>query len=180
MPSCHREPERCREQAGPADWGTAGERGAEEALDIEAVTVREAGGAGVSGVETKAQPQAAAAWSQATEAPTVPAATAPENPSARRPATSSRAAAVPELLRHSEDDATLQESQNSTDSRVESVHGGSAEPSDEVIDAEIVDARGAVPEPAAAAEHQAGLQAGGQEVLSLHASETSATRSQSI
>ena len=146
----------------------------EEALDIEAVTVREAGGAGVSGAETKAQPQAAAAWTQATEAPAVPAATAPENPSARRPAAGSRAAAVPELVRHREDDATLQEPQNSTDSCVESAHGGSAEPSDEVIDAEIVDARGAVPEPAAAAEHQAG----GQEVLSLHASDTSATVTQ--
>ena len=146
----------------------------EEALDIEAVTVREAGGAGVSGAETKAQPQAAAAWTQATEAPAVPAATAPENPSARRPAAGSRAAAVPELVRHREDDATLQEPQNSADSRVESAHGGSAEPSDEVIDAEIIDARGAVPEPAAAAEHQAG----GQEVLSLHASDTSATVTQ--
>jgi hypothetical protein len=147
----------------------------EEALDIEAVTVRETGGAGIAGAEIQAPPQAAAAWSPAAEDPVGAAATAPEKPAVRRPAASSRAAAVPELLRHREDDATLQESQNSADSRVESAHGGSAEPSDEGIDAEIVDASRAVPEPAAAAEHQAGQQAGGQELLSLHASETSAT-----
>jgi hypothetical protein len=146
----------------------------EEALDIEAVTVREAGGAGVSGIETKAQPQAAAAWTQATEAPGVPAATAPEHPSARRPAAGSRAAAVPELLRHREGKTTPQQAQNNADGRIESPHGGGAEPKAEVIDAVLVDASAALPEPAAAAEHQAAQ----LEALSVQASEASAAVTQ--
>jgi RecT family len=146
----------------------------EEALDIEAVTVREAVGASVSGAETKAQPQAAAAWSPAGEEPAGPAATAPTKPAARRPAASSRAAAVPELLRHREDSTAPQQAQNNADGRVESSHGGAAEPNAEVIDAVLVDASAALPEPPAAAEHQAAQ----LEALSVQASEASAAVTQ--
>ncbi len=140
----------------------------EEALDIEAVTVREAGGAGFNGAEIQAQPQAPAAWSQAAEEPVGPAAPALEKSTARRPAASSRAAVVPELLRHREDRAAPQEAQNSATESVESRIGQSAEPGEEVIDAEIVDASRAESEPATSA----GQQAAQQEALSLQANET--------
>jgi len=146
----------------------------EEALDIEAVTVREAGGAAVSGAEIQAPLQAATAWNQAAEEPAGSAATAPENSSARRPAASSRNAAVPELLRHREDMRTPQQAQNNADGRIESPHGGGAEPKAEVIDAVLVDASAALAEPAAAAEHQAAQ----LEALSVQASEASAAVTQ--
>jgi hypothetical protein len=150
----------------------------EEALDIEAVTVRETGGANVSGAEIQAPPQAAKAWSQASEEPAGPAAAASEKPAVRRPAASSRAAAVPEPLRHREDKTTPQQAQNNADRRIESPHGGGAEPKAEVIDAVLVDASAALPEPAAAAEHQAGRQDGQLEALSVQASEASAAVTQ--
>ncbi len=150
----------------------------EEALDIEAVTVREAGGAGNSGAEIQAQPQAAAAWSPAAEEPAGPAATAPAKPATRRPAASSRTAAVPELLRHREDKTAPQQAQNNADGRIESPHGGGAEPKAEVIDAVLVDASAALTEPAAAAEHQAGRQDGQLEALSVQPSEASAAVTQ--
>jgi hypothetical protein len=143
----------------------------EEALDIEAVTVREAGGASITGAEIQAQPQAA-------EEPAGPAATAPEKPTARRTAAGSRAAAVPNLLRHREDKMIPPETQNNATGRIESSHGGNAEADQEVIDAEIVDTSGAAPEPATPAEHQGEQQAGQQEVLSLQASETPAAGTQ--
>ena len=150
----------------------------EEALDIEAVTVREAGGASITGAEIQAPPQAAVTWSQAAEEPAGPAATAPEKPTARRTAASPRAAAVPNLLRHREDKMIPPETQNSAAGRVESSHGGSAETDQEVIDAEIVDATRAAPKPATPAEHQGEQQAGQQEALSLQASETPAAANQ--
>jgi len=154
----------------------------EEALDIEAVTVREAGGASITGAEIQAPPQAAVTWGQAAEEPAGPAATAPEKPTARRTAAGSRAAAVPNLLRHREDKMNPPETQNSATGRVEPSHGGSAEADQEVIDAEIVDTSGAAPEPATPAEHQGeqqtGQQARQQEVLSLQASETPAAGTQ--
>jgi hypothetical protein len=143
----------------------------EEALDIEAVTVREAGRASITGTEIQAPPQAA-------EEPAGPAATAPEKPTARRTAASPRAAAVPNLLRHREDKMIPPETQNSATGRIESSHGGSAEADQEVIDAEIVDTSGAAPEPATPAEHQGEQQAGQQEALSLQASETPAAANQ--
>lgn len=146
----------------------------EEALDIEAVTVREADGAGVSGTEIQAPPQAVTAWSQAAEESAGANATAPEKPGVQRPAASSRAAAVPELLRHREDKATLQDAQNRADGCIESSHGGSAQAPQEVIDAEIVDASRAVSEPAAAA----GKKTEQQEALSLLASEATAALTQ--
>ena len=146
----------------------------EEALDIEAVTVREAGGAGVSGTEIQAPPQAVTAWSQAAEESAGANATAPEKPGVQRPAASSRAAAVPELLRHREDEVTLQDAQNRADGCIESSHGGSAQAPQEVIDAEIVDASRAVSEPAAAA----GKKTEQQEALSLLASEATAALTQ--
>ncbi|MEI7667315.1 MAG: hypothetical protein WCI65_14820 [Synechococcaceae cyanobacterium ELA263] len=145
----------------------------EEALDIEAVTVREAGGAGISGAGMQAPPPATA-WSQAAEEPAEATAQVPEKTTARRPAAGSRAAAVPELLRHREDKATTKEAQNSADGRIELPHGGGAEPKAEVIDAVLVDASAALPEPAAAADQQAGQ----QEPLSLQASEASAAVTQ--
>lgn len=150
----------------------------EEALDIEAVTVREAGGAGVSGAEIQAPPQAVAAWSQAAEESAGANATAPEKPGVQRPAASSRAAAVSELLRHREDEVTPQEAQNMADGRIESSRGGSAEAPQEVIEAVIVDTSGAVSEPAAAAGKQTGQQTEQQEALSLQASEASASFTQ--
>ena len=150
----------------------------EEALDIEAVTVREAGGASITGAEIQAPPQAAVTWSQAAEEPAGPAATAPEKPTARRTAASPRAAAVPNLLRHREDKMIPPETQNSATGRVESSHGGSAEADQEVIEAEIVSASGAAPEPAHPAEHQGEQQTGQQEALSLQASETPAAANQ--
>ena len=143
----------------------------EEALDIEAVTVREAGGASITGTEIQAPPQAA-------EEPAGPAATAPEKPTARRTAAGSRAAAVPNLLRHREDKMIPPETQNSAAGRIEPSHGGSAEADQEVIDAEIVGTSGAAPEPATPAEHHGEQQAGQQEVLSLQASETPAAANQ--
>jgi hypothetical protein len=143
----------------------------EEALDIEAVTVREAGRASITGTEIQAQPQAA-------EEPAGPAATAPEKPTTRRTAAGSRAAAVPNLLRHREDKMIPPETQNSAAGRVEPSHGGNAETQQEVIDAEIVETSGAAPEPATPAEHQGEQQAGQQEVLSLQASETPAAGTQ--
>ena len=147
----------------------------EEALDIEAVTVREAGRASITGTEIQAQPQAA-------EEPAGPAATAPEKPTTRRTAAGSRAAAVPNLLRHREDKMIPPETQNSAAGRVEPSHGGNAETQQEVIDAEIVETSGAAPEPATPAEHhgeqQTGQQARQQEVLSLQASETPAAGTQ--
>ena len=150
----------------------------EEALDIEAVTVQEAGGASITGTEIQAPPQAAVTWSQAAEEPAGPAATAPEKPTARRTAAGSRAAAVPNLFRPREDKMIPPETQNSATGRVESSHGGSAEADQEVIEAEIVDTSGAAPEPATPAERQAEQQAGQQEVLSLQASETPAAVTQ--
>ena len=150
----------------------------EEALDIEAVTVREAGGASITGAEIQAPPQAAATWSQTDEEPAGPVATAPEKPTARRTAASPRAAAVPNLLRHREDKMIPPETQNSATGRIESSHGGNAEADQEVIDAEIVATTGAAPEPATPAEHQGEQQAGQQEVLSLQASETPAAANQ--
>ncbi|MCP9910683.1 hypothetical protein KBZ15_12340 [Cyanobium sp. BA20m-p-22] len=149
----------------------------EEALDIEAVTVREAGRASITGAEIQAPPQVAAAWSQAAEEP-AGTATAPEKPTARRTAASSRAAAVPNLLRHREDKMIPPETQNSATGRIESSHGGNAEADQEVIDAEIVGTSGAAPEPATPAEQQAGHQTRQQEVLSLQASETPAAGTQ--
>ena len=143
----------------------------EEALDIEAVTVREAGRASITGTEIQAPPQAA-------EEPAGPAATAPEKPTTRRTAASPRAAAVPNLLRHREDKMIPPETQNSAAGLVEPSHGGSAEADQEVIDAEIVSASRAAPEPATPAERQAEQQAGQQEVLSLQASETPAAATQ--
>lgn len=143
----------------------------EEALDIEAVTVREAGRASITGTEIQAQPQAA-------EEPAGPAATAPEKPTARRTAAGSRAAAVPNLLRHREDKMIPPETQNSAAGRIEPSHGGSAEADQEVIDAEIVGTSGAAPEPATPAEHHGEQQAGQQEVLSLQASENPAAANQ--
>ena len=143
----------------------------EEALDIEAVTVREAGRASITGTEIQAQPQAA-------EEPAGPAATAPEKPTARRTAAGSRAAAVPNLLRPREDKMIPPETQNSATGRIESSHGGNAEADQEVIDAEIVGTSGAAPEPATPAEHQGEQQAGQQEALSLQASETPAAATQ--
>ena len=143
----------------------------EEALDIEAVTVREAGGASITGAEIQAQ-------SQAAEEPAGPAATAPEKPTARLTAAGSRAAAVPNLLRHREDKMIPPETQNSATGRIESSHGGSAEADQEVIDAEIVGTSGAAPEPATPAEHQGEQQAGQQEALSLQASENPAAANQ--
>ena len=147
----------------------------EEALDIEAVTVREAGGASITGAEIQAQPQAA-------EEPAGPAATAPEKLTARRTAAGSRAAAVPNLLRPREDKIIPPETQNSATGRIEPSHGGNADTQQEVIDAEIVDTSGAAPEPATPAEHQGeqqtGQQAGQQEALSLQASETPAAANQ--
>ena len=147
----------------------------EEALDIEAVTVREAGGASITGTEIQAQ-------SQAAEEPAGPAATAPEKPTARRTAASPRTAAVPNLLRHREDKMIPPETQNSATGRIESSHGGSAEAQQEVIDAEIVATSGAAPESATPAEHQGeqqtGQQAGQQEALSLQASEAHAAANQ--
>ena len=147
----------------------------EEALDIEAVTVREAGRASITGTEIQAQPQVA-------EEPAGPAATAPEKPTARRTAAGSRAAAVPNLLRPREDKMIPPETQNSATGRIESSHGGSAETDQEVIDAEIVGTSGTAPEPATPAEHQgeqqAGQQAGQQEALSLQASENPAAANQ--
>ncbi len=150
----------------------------EEALDIEAVTVREAGGANIIGTEIQAPPQAAVTWSQAAEEPAGPAATAPEKPTTRRTAAGSRAAAVPNLLRHREDKMIPPETQKNAAGRIESSHGGSAETQQEVIDAEIVETSGAAPEPATPAEHQGEQQAGQQEVLSLQASETPAAGTQ--
>ena len=154
----------------------------EEALDIEAVTVREAGRASITGAEIQSAPQAAAIWGQAAEEPAGPAATAPEKPTARRTAASPRTAAVPNLLRHREDKMIPPETQNSATGRIESSHGGSAETDQEVIDAEIVGTSGTAPEPATPAEHQgeqqAGQQAGQQEALSLQASENPAAANQ--
>ena len=150
----------------------------EEALDIEAFTVREAGRDSITGTEIQAPPQAAATWGQAAEEPAGPAATAPEKPAARRTAASPRAAAVPNLLRHREDKMIPPETQNSATGRIESSHGGSAEADQEVIDAEIVGTSGAAPEPATPAEHQGEQQAGQQEALSLQASETPAAGTQ--
>ncbi|MCP9804280.1 hypothetical protein KBY75_11945 [Cyanobium sp. T1G-Tous] len=138
----------------------------EEALDIEAVTVREAGGASITGTEIQAQSQAAGT------------ATAPEKPTARRTAAGSRAAAVPNLLRHREDKMIPPETQNSAAGRIESSHGGNADTQQEVIDAEIVDTSRAAPEPATPAEHQGEQQGGQQEALSLQASETPAAGTQ--
>ena len=147
----------------------------EEALDIEAVTVREAGGASITGAEILAPAQAA-------EEPAGPAATAPENPTALRTAAGSRAAAVPNLLRPREDKMIPPETQNSATGRVEPSHGGNAEADQEVIDAEIVGTSRAAPEPATPAEHQGEQQprqqAAEQEVLSLQASETPAAANQ--
>ncbi|MCP9875840.1 recombinase RecT [Cyanobium sp. A2C-AMD] len=143
----------------------------EEALDIEAVTVREAGRASITGTEIQAQPQVA-------EEPAGPAATAPEKPTARRTAAGSRAAAVPNLLRPREDKMIPPETQNSATGRIEPSHGGNADTQQEVIDAEIVDTSGAAPEPATPAEHQGEQQAGQQEVLSLQASENPAAANQ--
>jgi hypothetical protein len=143
----------------------------EEALDIEAVTVREAGRASITGTEIQAQPQVA-------EEPAGPAATAPEKPTARRTAAGSRAAAVPNLLRPREDKLIPPETQNSAAGRIESSHGGNAEADQEVIDAEIVGTSGAAPEPTTPAEHQGEQQAGQQEVLSLQPSETPAAGTQ--
>ena len=143
----------------------------EEALDIEAVTVREAGRASITGTEIQAPPQVA-------EEPAGPAATAPEKPTARRTAASPRAAAVPNLLRPREGKMIPPETQNSATGRIESSHGGNAETQQEVIDAEIVDTSGAAPEPATPAEHQGEQQTGQQEVLSLQASETPAAANQ--
>ena len=143
----------------------------EEALDIEAVTVREAGGASITGTEIQAQ-------SQAAEEPAGPAATAPEKPTARRTAAGSRAAAVPNLLRHREDKLIPPETQNSAAGRIESSHGGNAEADQEVIDAEIVGTSGAAPEPATPVEQQAGHQTRQQEALSLQASEAHAAANQ--
>ena len=143
----------------------------EEALDIEAVTVREAGRASITGTEIQAQPQVA-------EEPAGPAATAPEKPTARRTAAGSRAAAVPNLLRPREDKMIPPETQNSATGRIEPSHGGNADTQQEVIDAEIVDTSGAAPEPATPAEHQGEQQAGQQEALSLQASETPAAANQ--
>ena len=146
----------------------------EEALDIEAVTVREAGRASITGAEIQAPAQVA-------EEPAGPAA-APEKPTARRTAAGSRAAAVPNLLRPREDKMIPPETQNSATGRIEPSHGGNADTQQEVIDAEIVDTSGAAPEPATPAEHQgeqqAGQQAGQQEALSLQASETPAAANQ--
>ncbi|MCP9913049.1 hypothetical protein KBZ07_06465 [Cyanobium sp. BA20m-14] len=150
----------------------------EEALDIEAVTVREAGGASITGAEIQAPSQAAATWSQAAEEPAGQAATAPEKLTARRTAAGSRAAAIPNLLRHREDKMIPPETQNSATGRIESSHGGNAEADQEVIDAEIVGTSGAAPEPATPAEQQAGHQTRQQEVLSLQASETPAAGTQ--
>lgn len=142
----------------------------EEALDIEAVTVREAGRASITGAEIQAPAQVA-------EEPAGPAA-APEKPTARRTAAGSRAAAVPNLLRPREDKMIPPETQNSATGRIESSHGGSAETQQEVIDAEIVGTSGAAPEPATPAEHQGEQQNGQQEALSLQASETPAAATQ--
>ncbi|MCP9778318.1 recombinase RecT [Cyanobium sp. Tous-M-B4] len=150
----------------------------EEALDIEAVTVREAGRASITGTEIQAPPQAAATWSQAAEEPAGPAATAPEKPTTRRTAAGSRAAAVPNLLRPREDKMIPPETQNSATGRIEPSHGGNADTQQEVIDAEIVDTSGAAPEPATPAEHQGEQQGGQQEALSLQASETPAAGTQ--
>jgi hypothetical protein len=150
----------------------------EEALDIEAVTVREAGRASITGAEIQAPPQVAVTWSQAAEEPAGSAATAPEKTTARRTAASPRAAAVPNLLRPREDKMIPPETQNSATGRIEPSHGGSAEADQEVIDAEIVDTSGAAPEPATPAEHQGEQQAGQQEALSLQASETPAAANQ--
>ena len=127
----------------------------EEALDIEAVTVREAGRASITGAEIQAP-------SQAAEEPAGPAATAPEKPATRRTAAGSRAAAVPNLLRPREDKMIPQEAQNSATGSIESSHGGSTEADQEVIDAEIVGTSGAAPESATPAEHQGEQQAGQQ------------------
>ena len=154
----------------------------EEALDIEAVTVREAGRASITGTEIQAPLQAAATWGQAAEEPAGSAATAPEKTTARRTAASPRAAAVPNLLRHREDKTIPPETQNSITGSGEPSHGGSAEADQEVIDAEIVGASEAAPEPATPAEHQGEQQAGQQtrqqEVLSLQASENPAAANQ--
>jgi hypothetical protein len=147
----------------------------EEALDIEAVTVREAGRASITGTEIQAPPQGA-------EEPAGPAATAPEKPTTRRTAAGSRPAAVPNLLRPREDKMIPPETQNSATGRIEPSHGGNADTQQEVIDAEIVDTSGAAPEPATPAEHQGEQQprqqAAEQEVLSLQASETPAAVTQ--
>ena len=143
----------------------------EEALDIEAVTVREAGRASITGTEIQAQPQVA-------EESAGPAATAPEKPTTRRTAASPRAAAVPNLLRHREDKMIPPETQNSATGRIEPSHGGSTEADQEVIDAEIVGTSGAAPEPATPAGQQGEQQAGQQEALSLQASETPAAANQ--
>jgi hypothetical protein len=147
----------------------------EEALDIEAVTVREAGRASITGAEIQAPPQGA-------EEPAGPAATAPEKPTTRRTAAGSRPAAVPNLLRPREDKMIPPETQNSATGRIEPSHGGNADTQQEVIDAEIVDTSGAAPEPATPAEHQGEQQprqqAAEQEVLSLQASETPAAVTQ--
>jgi hypothetical protein len=139
----------------------------EEALDIEAVTVREAGRASITGAEIQAPLQAA-------KEPAGPVASAPEKPAARRTAASPSAAAVPNLLRPREDKMIPPETQNSATGRIEPSHGGSAEADQEVIDAEIVSTSRAAPEPATPAEHQ-GEQ---QEALSLQASETHAAANQ--
>ncbi|MCP9831426.1 recombinase RecT [Synechococcus sp. HJ21-Hayes] len=150
----------------------------EEALDIEAVTVREAGRASITGAEIQAPLQAAATLGQAAEKPAGPAATAPEKTTARRTAASPRAAAVPNPLRPREDKMIPPETQNSATGRIEPSHGGSAEADQEVIDAEIVSTSGAAPEPATPAEHQGEQQTGQQEALSLQASENPAAANQ--
>jgi len=124
----------------------------EEALDIEPVSVREAGGSTDTGTGNQATP---AALPQVSEgAPDAFSAT-PEKPPARRVAATTKAAAVPEPLRHREAIAAAEATPNDGLGVADSVPGPGCEGAAEVIDAEIVaDENSSQPEPAAGPARQ--------------------------
>ena len=121
----------------------------EEALDIEPVTVREAGGASDAGA---AVPSAPAALHSVTEVVPDLGSAAPEKAAARRAAATTKAAAVPEPLRHREAVAAVETTPNDLLGVADLDPGRDGEKSADVIDAEIVaEVSTSQPEPAAAA-----------------------------
>jgi hypothetical protein len=121
----------------------------EEALDIEPVSVRDAGGTSDAGA---AVPAALAVLPQIEESAADAASPAPATPAAARSGSAARPAAVPKLLRTREDEAVVEEARNELVGIADSVPAQGCDESAEVMDAEIVaESSPPAPEPMAAA-----------------------------
>ncbi len=116
----------------------------EEALDIEPVSVREAGGASDAGA---AVPAAFVALPQVEESAADAASPAPATPAAKRSRSAASPVAVPEPLRHREAEAASMEKLNREAADVDPIPGQDGEDAAGIIDAEIVaETSGSAPE----------------------------------